>query len=84
MLVSLLLNKDYSKRPNIFEFSRIPCVHKAIRKFVEENNCRDEVLGIFDMDSGKQVSDSTDGNKDKDDDKDKNEEEEKLGKFQLE
>jgi len=53
MLVSLLLNKDYSKRPNIFEFSRIPCVNKAIRKFVEENNCKDEVLGIFDMEGGK-------------------------------
>lgn len=63
MLVSLLLNKDYSKRPNIFEFSRIPCVNKAIRKFVVECNCQQEVLNIFDMD-GKVVNESSDANKD--------------------
>ena len=26
MLVSTLLNKDYNKRPNIFQFSGIPCI----------------------------------------------------------
>lgn len=49
MLISLLLNKDYQKRPNIFEFARIPCVNKAIKKFVEDNNLQSEVLNIFDM-----------------------------------
>lgn len=53
MLVSLLLHKEYSKRPNIFELSKIPCVHKAIRKFVEETGCQKEVLNIFDMEGGK-------------------------------
>lgn len=61
MLVSLLLHKEYSKRPNIFELSKIPCVNKAIRKFVEETGCQKEVLNIFDMESGKnQISQSTD------------------------
>ena len=30
MLVAALLNKDYNKRPNIFEVSQIPCVKKSI------------------------------------------------------
>ena len=55
MLVSLLLNKDYQKRPNIFEFARIPCVNKAIKKFVEENNLTDEVMNIFDMNIKDQI-----------------------------
>lgn len=57
MLISALLNKDYSKRPNIFEFSRIPCVNKSMRKFVEENNLQQEVLNIFDME-GKALTES--------------------------
>jgi hypothetical protein len=49
MLVQLLLNKDYVKRPDISEFARIPCMSKAIKKFVEDNKLQDEVLNIFDI-----------------------------------
>jgi hypothetical protein len=52
MLVAALLNKDYNKRPNIFEVAQIPCIKKAIIKFVNENNLRDDVMALFDMDSG--------------------------------
>ncbi len=49
MLISTLLNKEYNKRPNIFEFSRIPCINQSIKKFVEENNLQGEVINILDM-----------------------------------
>lgn len=62
MLISALLNKEYTKRPNIFEFARIPCVNKSIRKFVIDNNLREEVLNIFDI-KQKGVEDSADTEK---------------------
>lgn len=49
MLIAALMNKDYSKRPNIFEVAKIPCVKKHIIKFVDENNFREEVMPIFDI-----------------------------------
>jgi serine/threonine protein kinase len=51
MLVTLLLNKDHNKRPNIFEISKIPCIRKQIIKFVEEYNLKDEVMAIVDIDT---------------------------------
>lgn len=51
MLVAALLNKDYNKRPNIFEVAQIPCIRKHIIKFVDENNLREEVMAIFDFES---------------------------------
>lgn len=50
MLIAALMNKDYNNRPNIFEVAKMPCVRKQIIKFVEENNLREEVMSIFDMD----------------------------------
>ena len=47
MLTGAMLNKDHNKRPDLFEISKMPCVKKAIMKFVEENQCRDEVLGLL-------------------------------------
>jgi hypothetical protein len=49
--VSSLLNKDYNKRPNIFDISKIPCIKKHIIKFIDEYNLRDEVMAIFDIDN---------------------------------
>lgn len=43
LLVSALLNKDYNKRPNVLELTKNYQVRKAILKFVEEHNCREEV-----------------------------------------
>ena len=36
MLVPYLLNKDYSKRPSIFDVAAFPCVKKRILQFIEE------------------------------------------------
>jgi hypothetical protein len=47
--VAALLNKDYNKRPNIFDVAKIPAVKKHIIKFVEEHNCKAEVKVIFDV-----------------------------------
>ena len=89
MLTSSLLHKEYKKRPDIFELSKIPCVYRAIRKFVEETGCKTEVLGIFDMDAGgknniNQSADTDKPTRNKEQDDNKEEEEEKLDTFQLE
>lgn len=39
MLVVALLNKDYLKRPTIFEVASIPCVKKEILAFIAEHHC---------------------------------------------
>lgn len=49
MLCGAMLNKDHNKRPNLFEVSKIPCVRKSILKFVEENNCREDVIEFLDV-----------------------------------
>lgn len=36
MLVPYLLNKDYAKRPSIFDVAAFPCVKKRILQFIEE------------------------------------------------
>jgi len=46
MLVAALLNKDYNKRPTIVEIARIPCIRKEIQKFIEENDCMNEVMDL--------------------------------------
>ena len=53
MLCGAMLNKDHMKRPDTFEIAKIPCVKKAIIKFVEEHKCRDEVIDIIDLDEPK-------------------------------
>lgn len=49
MLVVALLNKDYLKRPTIFEVASIPCVKKEILNFINTHNCQDELLEIMDL-----------------------------------
>ena len=49
MLVVALLNKDYLKRPTIFEVASIPCVKKEILAFISEHKCQDELLEIMDF-----------------------------------
>lgn len=46
MLVAALLNKDYNKRPTIVEIARIPCIRKEIQKFIEDNDCMNEVMDL--------------------------------------
>lgn len=50
MLIAALLNKDYNKRPNIFDVAKIPCIKRHIAKFVEESNCKAEVMTLIDLD----------------------------------
>lgn len=50
-MVTSLLNKDYNKRPSIFEVAKMPAVKKHIIKFVDQYNLRDEVMAIFDIEN---------------------------------
>jgi len=50
LLVKALLNKDKDKRPNIFDVAKIPCVHRAIEQFIQQHDCKDEVMAFFDVD----------------------------------
>jgi hypothetical protein len=51
MLVAALLNKDYSKRPNIFDVAKIPSIKKNIIKFAEENNCKADIMVFIDLET---------------------------------
>ena len=51
----MMLNKDNQKRPDILELSRIPCIKKHILKFVEDHNCKDEVIAFLDVEEVKQL-----------------------------
>ena len=48
-LVVSLLQKDFNKRPSIFEVANIPCVRAELLEFIEENECQDQVLEIIDL-----------------------------------
>ena len=49
MLIVLLLNKDYNKRPSIFQVANFPAVKNQILAFIDENNIQHEVLEIIDL-----------------------------------
>ena len=62
ILVASLLNKDYNKRPTIFDFAKIPCIKKHIHKFISEHDCKEAVAAIIDIDKAKlagEVADET-------------------------
>lgn len=61
MLVVALLNKDYNKRPSIFQVANFPAVKNQILEFIDENNIEHEVLEIIDLISSDQGSDSDEG-----------------------
>lgn len=48
-LVNAILNKAPDKRPSIFDIARLPCVRRKIEQFVEEHECRDEVMAFIDV-----------------------------------
>ena len=58
MLVVALLNKDYNKRPSIFQVANFPAVKHQILAFIDENNIEHEVLEIIDLITTEQGSDS--------------------------
>ena len=45
----MLLNKDYNKRPTIFEVTKIPCIKKKIHEFMKETNTGEEVEPLLDI-----------------------------------
>ena len=49
MLVAALLNKDYDKRPSIYQVANFPAVKQQILAFIEENNIEHEMLDIIDL-----------------------------------
>lgn len=49
MLVSTLLKKDHNKRPSIFDFANIPSVRKELLKFINDEECQEEVIDIIDL-----------------------------------
>ena len=49
MIVFSLLQKDFNKRPSIFEVANFPCVRNEINAFIEESGCNNEVLEIIDF-----------------------------------
>ena len=61
MLVVALLNKDYNKRPSIFQVANFPAVKQQILAFIDENNIEHEVLEIIDLITTEQGSDSEEG-----------------------
>ena len=58
MLVGVLLNKDYNKRPSIFQVANFPAVKNQILAFIDENNIEHEVLEIIDLITTSQSNDS--------------------------
>jgi len=49
-VVKAVLNKDKDKRPTIFDVAKIPCINRKIEQFIEEHDCKDEVMAFFDVD----------------------------------
>lgn len=47
MLIIAMLDKDSSKRPNIWELSNIPSINDRINKFIKEQDCEDSVNCVF-------------------------------------
>ena len=44
LLISATLNKDKESRPDIFTLVRLPSIKKRIIEFIEEYNCKEEVM----------------------------------------
>ena len=61
MLVVALLNKDYNKRPSIYQVANFPAVKQHILAFIDENNIEHEVLEIIDLITTEPNSDSDEG-----------------------
>jgi hypothetical protein len=58
LLINVILNKDYNKRPNINDLAKIPCMKKYILKFLDMHNLRSEVIGLLDVLEDKKDEDS--------------------------
>lgn len=50
MLCNMMLNKDIESRATMQDIAKLPCMKKAIMKWVTEHDCKEEVQSFFDMD----------------------------------
>lgn len=58
LLVKAVLNKNKDKRPSIFDVAKIPCINKKIEQFIQDHNCKDEVMAFFDIEVNQKKSNS--------------------------
>ena len=49
LLISATLNKDKDSRPDIFTLVRLPSIKKRIIEFIEEYNCKEEVMRFLEF-----------------------------------
>ena len=54
LVVKALLNKNIDRRPTIVEVAKIPCINKKIEEFINEYNCKEEVLSFFEVETENQ------------------------------
>lgn len=59
MLISIMLNKDPERRPNVWELAKFPVISNYIHKFVEEHKCADIILPLFDHDPTVKLSNTS-------------------------
>lgn len=50
VLIRAVLNKDKESRPNIFQLANLGFIKEKIMEFIENHNCKDEVMHFYDMD----------------------------------
>mmetsp|Transcript_16338 Transcript_16338/g.25249 ORF Transcript_16338/g.25249 Transcript_16338/m.25249 type:complete len:388 (+) Transcript_16338:778-1941(+) len=48
-MIKSLLSKEKDKRPSIFDVALIPCIRKKILDFINEYDCKEEVMQVFDV-----------------------------------
>lgn len=49
----MMLNKDFTNRPDIFDVGRIPRIKKHILSFVKRYNLTEEVISVLDIEDAK-------------------------------
>lgn len=49
-LVQMMLRKNPADRPDAWELAKIPYIRERIDIFAEKHNCKEEVVGVFELD----------------------------------
>jgi predicted DNA-binding protein (UPF0278 family) len=50
----MLLNKEKDLRPSIKDVAKLPCIYEKIEEFIQQHNCKEEVMQFFDMELEKE------------------------------
>lgn len=56
MLVAMMLNKDPSRRPTVWDLANFPVILDCILSFVDEAGCAETILPLFDHDPRRRVA----------------------------